>query len=190
MTFFSQNLIWMAQNAMLAFVPIILVIILRKKLNTLLYILLFFLWLIFLPNSVYLITDLQHLPNQLIKAKDGEQLLLLIQYAILASLGIMTYAYSLEPISNVFKRLRLPEVRREILYIFINYIIAFGVMVGKFQRTHSWYIFTNPAGTFNDLLKTLTSIELLGWVFVFGSIVNILFFLFREYFPPLREKKK
>jgi uncharacterized membrane protein len=180
----------MLQNALLAFIPIILVLVLRRKLNVVLHLVVFFFWLIFLPNSVYLITDVQHLPRQLLNARGGEQLFLLIQYAVLASFGVMTYVYALEPVSTIFRKLRLPEVKREILYIVINYVVSFGVIVGKFQRAHSWYIFTDPLRVIKDILDTVTNLELLGWVFVFGSIVNVVFFLFKEYFPPLRSKRK
>lgn len=189
MPIFAQNFSWMMFNALLAFVPIILVLVLRSRLNVFIHIVIFFFWLIFLPNSVYLITDLQHLPNQLLRADSGEQLLLLIQYALLAAFGVMTYVYALEPVSKIFRKLHLPQVRREVLYVAINYVVAFGVMLGKFQRTHSWYIFTDPARVIRDLYEAL-SLEQLGWVFVFGSIVNVLFFLFKDYFPPLRAKKR
>jgi uncharacterized membrane protein len=189
MPLFAHNFGWMMLNALLAFVPIILVIIMRRKLNIILYLALFFLWLIFLPNAVYLITDVQHLPKQLL-ASNGmlEQLFLLMQYALLAAFGVMTYVYALEPASKVLKRLKFPEVKQEITFIAINYVVAFGVMVGKFQRTHSWYIFTEPQRVVGDVLNTAFNIELLGWVFVFGSIVNVVFFLFKDYFPPLGGK--
>lgn len=190
MNIVTQNFVWMMQNVLLAFIPIILVIVLRRKLNIIVYILVFFLWLLFLPNTVYLITDLQHLPPQLMKARNGEELFLIIQYTVLAAFGVMTYVYSLEPVGTIFRKLRLPAVKKEVLYIAINYVVSFGVMIGRFQRTHSWYIFTDAQGTVKDIIKTGTNLELLGWVFVFGSIVNVIFFLFKDYFPPLKDKKR
>ena len=64
--------------------------------------------------------------------------------------------------------------------------------MGKVQRTHSWYIFTEPMKVVQDIMLTLGNIELLTWVLVFGSMINIVFFLFKDYFPPLRnaDKKK
>lgn len=190
MPIFADNFSWMVFNSLLAFVPIALVILLRRRLNIFLHLVIFFFWLIFLPNSIYLVTDLQHLPYQLLKSPMSEQLVLLLQYATLAALGVMTYVYSLEPISTVFKKLKLPEMRKEVLYIMINYVVSFGVIMGKVQRTHSWYIFTDPLRVFRDAWDTATDGYLLTWVFFFGSIVNIVFFLFKDYFPPLRNKKK
>jgi uncharacterized membrane protein len=182
----------MVFNTILAFIPILLVLLLRRRLNIVIHLIVFFFWLLFLPNTIYLVTDLQHLPFQLFRVGMGEQLILLIQFSTLAALGVMTYVYSLEPIALIFRRLKLPDIKREILYIGLNYIISFGVIMGKVQRTHSWYIFTEPGKVVRDLFLTLTNAELLTWVLVFGSIVNVLFFLFKDYFPPLRntDKKK
>ncbi len=192
MTFFAYNFSWMVFNTILAFLPIILVVVLRRRLNIVVHLIVFFFWLLFLPNTIYLITDLQHLPYQLLRVGMGEQLILLVQFSILAALGVMTYVYSLEPIALIFKRLRFPEIKKEILYIGLNYVIAFGVILGKVQRTHSWYIFTEPMKVVQDIMLTLGNIELLTWVLVFGSMINIVFFLFKDYFPPLRnaDKKK
>ncbi len=192
MTFFAYNFSWMLFNVVLAFIPILLVVVLRRRLNIFVHLIVFFFWLLFLPNTIYLITDLQHLPYQLFRVGMGEQLILLVQFSVLTAFGVMTYVYSLEPIALIFKRLRFPEIKKEILYIVLNYIISFGVILGKVQRTHSWYIFTEPSKVVRDIYLTLTNLELLTWVLVFGSIVNVLFFLFKDYFPPLRntDKKK
>ncbi len=191
MIFFAHNMSWMVFNAVLAVVPIILVVVLRRRLHLIPHLVIFFFWLLFLPNTIYLVTDIQHLPVQLLKSDSLiEQLLLLLQFSTLAALGVMTYVYSLEPFAVIFKRLKFPEMKKEVLFILLNYIVSFGVILGKVQRTHSWYIFTDPMRVYHDILRTVTNMELLTWVFVFGSIVNIIFFLFKDYFPPLRNSDK
>ncbi len=181
----------MVFNAVLAFVPIILVVVLRRRLHLIPHLAIFFFWLLFLPNTLYLETDIQHLPVQLLKSDSLiEQLLLLLQFSTLAALGVMTYVYSLEPFAVIFKRLKFPEMKKEVLFILLNYIVSFGVILGKVQRTHSWYIFTDPMRVYHDILRTVTNMELLTWVFVFGSIVNIIFFLFKDYFSPIRNSDK
>lgn len=191
MIFFAHNMSWMVFNAVLAVVPIILVVVLRRRLHLIPHLVIFFFWLLFLPNTIYLVTDIQHLPVQLLKSDSLiEQLLLLLQFSTLAALGVMTYVYSLEPFAVIFKRLKFPDMKKEVLFILLNYIVSFGVILGKVQRTHSWYIFTDPMRVYHDILRTVTNMELLTWVFVFGSIVNIIFFLFKDYFPPLRNSDK
>lgn len=190
MDFITYNLFWMAFNALLALVPVLLVAFLRLKLPVLIHVIFFSIWLIFLPNTIYLITDFQHMPYQLMRSSMGEQAILIIQFVTLGVIGVVTYAYSLEPVGKIFKKLKLPEINREILYFVLNYIVAFGVVLGKVQRTHSWYVVTEPLRVVQDVLNTLRSSELLVLVLFIGTIINILFFLFRSYFPPLRASKK
>lgn len=193
MPFFVDNFSWMAFNTILAFVPVTLVVALRQKLSRLLHLAVFLLWLLFLPNTIYLITDLQHMGRQLLQSGIAEQILLIFQYVTLAVLGVVTYVYSLEPVSTILKKLRLKEFNQDVLYVLLNFLVAFGVMLGKVQRTHSWYVFTQPVRVVEDINATLTSPGLMMWVLAIGTLINILFFLFRDYFPPLRQahyKKK
>lgn len=190
MPFFVENFSWMAMNTILAFVPVVLVVVLRQKMSRSLHLVVFFFWLLFLPNTIYLITDLQHVGAQLLQSPMGEQIILIFQYVTLAVLGVVTYVYSLEPISKVLKKMRLREINKDYLYILLNYIVASGVVLGKVQRTHSWYIFTEPLRVMTDIVATITRPDLLVWIFLIGTITNVLFFLFRKYFPPLRNTQK
>lgn len=130
------------------------------------------------------------MPPQLLRSSMGEQVILIFQYVTLAVLGVMTYVYSLEPVSTILKKLHLTYKSQDYLYILLNYIVAFGVMMGKVQRTHSWYVFTDPIRVIRDGITTLTTGELVLWVIFIGTIINFLFFLFRDYFPPLRRAHK
>lgn len=191
MPFFIENFSWMALNSVLALVPVVLVVVLRHKVPRLANIILFFLWLLFLPNTIYLITDLQHLPAQLLKSKDMTgQAILIIQYVVLAALGVVTYIYALEPVRKYLKSSKKDAFVQNGIYVLLNYIIAFGVILGKVQRTHSWYVFTDPARVTEDIMATITQMHLIVWIIVMGTVTNVLFFLFRNYFPLPHFKKK
>lgn len=180
----------MAFNTVLAFVPVVLVVVLRQKLSRIVHFAIFLLWLLFLPNTIYLITDLQHMGAQLLRSGMGEQLLLIFQYVTLAVLGVVTYVYGLEPISTVLKIMKVRQVNKDVLYILLNFLVAFGVILGKVQRTHSWYVFTQPQRVVDDVLATFSDMGLMVWVFFIGVVINSFFFLFRKYFPPLRPQIK
>lgn len=180
----------MALNSVLALVPVVLVVALRHKVSRIAGLTLFFLWLLFLPNTIYLITDLQHLPAQLLKSKDMTgQVILIIQYVVLAALGVVTYIYALEPVRKYLKNSKKDVFVQNGIYILLNYIIAFGVILGKVQRTHSWYVFTDPVRVTGDIMATITQMHLIVWIIVMGTVINVLFFLFRNYFPLPHFKK-
>lgn len=190
MRFLTDNFFWMAFNSLLALVPVLLVVFLRLRLSRIVHLVFFFLWLIFLPNTIYLVTDLQHLPGQLFRSGMLEQALLILQFVTLAVVGVITYVYSLEPVTTIFRKMRVKEINKEFMYFFINYLVAFGVILGKTQRTHSWYIFTEPVRVVQDITVVVSNSGLMLWVLVFGTIINVLFFTFKGYFPVFRKKRR
>lgn len=191
MKFFYDNLDWMLFNLLLAFIPLVLVYLLRRKAPPPVHFALLFLWFIFLPNTIYLVTDLQYLPYQIFRAGYFEQALLFIEYGLLASFGVYSYLYSLEPIELVIKKLRIKKGSENFFYIILHFLVAFGVVMGKVQRTHSWYVFTDPQRVVNDAMRTLSAPDLIFWVFFCGLVINGFFFTFKKYFPAfvLRRRK-
>jgi len=49
----------------------------------------FLLWILFLPNTIYLLTDLQHLPDQFYRIDNEYKITLMFQYVLLLSFGII-----------------------------------------------------------------------------------------------------
>ena len=73
MPIFIDNFTWMLLNVTLAFVPLIFAGLLRRKMKFPLYVVLLLMWMFFLPNTIYLITDMQYFPGQFVKAGLVEQ---------------------------------------------------------------------------------------------------------------------
>lgn len=192
MLFLYDNLNWMLFNLALALVPIILVFLLRKKFPPFVRAALYLLWLLFLPNTVYLVTDIEYLPYQILRAGMFEQGLLFLQYAALAGFGVFSYLYSLEPIGEILKKYKIKGGSTNAIYITLNTLVGFGIVMGKVQRTHSWYVFTDPQRVVRDAVATASVSDLLFWVFFCAVVINGFFFVFRNYFPAvvLRKKKK
>lgn len=182
MPVFVYNLSWIALNVFLAFIPVVLVIFLRKKMKGYVRVLFVFLWFLFLPNTIYLITDLQYLTGQLIATSMPEQAIIFGQFILLTVLGIFTYFYSLEPVDKMVKKLRMNSLNRNTIYIALNFIISYAVILGKVQRTHSSYIFTDPMRVARDMINTFTSNSLLLYVLLFGLLINTIFFVGRKVF--------
>jgi uncharacterized membrane protein len=190
MLFLYDNLNWMLFNLVLAFVPIVFVWLLRKKLHPFVHILLLFLWLIFLPNTIYLVTDIEYLPYQIFRSGIVEQALLFIEYGIIASFGVFSYLFSLEPAQLILKKLKFKKTNEKVFYIVLHSLVALGVVMGKVQRTHSWYVFTQPQRVVNDAKATLIASDLFFWVFFCAIVINSFFFVFKKYFPALVSGKK
>ena len=179
------NLSWITLNVFLAFVPVVFTILLRRRMHPIVKWFLFFVWFLFLPNTIYLITDLQWMPGQLLVSQMPESAVLFAQYIALTFLGIFTYFFSLEPVGKLLTKKKVRGVNNSMLYIILNSILAFAVVLGKVQRTHSIYLFLDIKRVIDDVLATLTSPLLMFWVLVITIVINTIFFTCRKHFGKI-----
>lgn len=192
MHYVDYNFTWIIFNSILAFIPVVLVVVMRRKMQKVLLLLLGLLWFLFLPNTIYLVTDLQYFPYQAYRVGTPELIILIFQYLGLFAMGIITYLYALEPVNRIIGKYKLGRYS-SYFFIALHFIVAFAVVLGKVQRTHSWYVFTNPGRVYADVLATITNQHLMIGVLLFGLLVNFFYFVFRKYFVALKKssnKKK
>ncbi|MDZ4228410.1 MAG: DUF1361 domain-containing protein, partial [Candidatus Levybacteria bacterium] len=145
-----------------------------------------FLWLIFLPNTIYILTDVSHLFEDLPKVGNLFKLILILQYSLFSIFGVITFTIS----TYFFQRLleKKSADRRKnriktttIISIFIlNFIVGFGVVLGGIRRTNSWYIFTNPSRVLEDTLSVIYSQDLLMLSLGIGLLANLIYFTTAE----------
>jgi uncharacterized membrane protein len=144
-SFFFLFLVW---NLFLAVIPFALTIYLSSnpKLNKYSLLLWFGVWLLFLPNAPYIITDLLHL-------KKGSYHLLWLDILVVTSFalnGLLLFFLSLldmKVILNVY----INKKYLNFLYAFILFLSGFGVYLGRFLRYNSWEIIQNPIDLLNDI---------------------------------------
>ena len=184
------NLSWMIFNTFLALIPVVFVLILRRKMNIFLKIFVYFLWFLFLPNTIYMVTDLQYFPKEFMSTDLPEQSLLRLQFIILTFIGIMTFLFALEPFEKLVRKYKLTLVTKNAAYIILNFIVSFAVILGKVQRTHSVYIFTDFPRVVRDINVTISSQSLLLTTLLFGILVNIIYFSLRNFSHIPEVKKK
>lgn len=130
-------------------------------------------WLLMIPNTIYILTDIQHLPRQFAVFDSVLlQVLLLFQYALLFIVSIIAFVLALYPFEKTLTK--LPKQYKKIpvflMLIAMNFLIAYGVVLGRIQRTNSWEVFTNPGKVIQDGLQIIYSPLLLTWVFFFGLL--------------------
>ncbi len=182
-----SNIPWMSLNVFLALIPVALSYPLLKNPLRIRNVPIFLLWVLFLPNSIYLLSDLEHLMNQI----SGENFLgvaaLAFQYALLVSFGILTYFLALLPIEWLMRSKNAGLRLKIITYTAVSFIMAFGVVLGKIQRTHSWYVVTDPIRVATDVWNTLTSLELLMLTVVLGILISIVILPFMVVLHPFKK---
>ena len=102
-------------------------------------VLLFGLWLLFFPNSPYLITDLFHLQE-----RPGVPLYYdLVLLFMAAWNGLMMGLFSLRNIERVLLQ-RFSAKKVNVLIVCFIVLCGFGIYLGRYDRYNSWHILTQP----------------------------------------------
>ncbi|MEM7162571.1 MAG: DUF1361 domain-containing protein [Bacteroidota bacterium] len=143
-------LIW---NLILAGIPLVIALIANHKfkiLKTWMLLGLLGLWLLFFPNSPYIITDIFHL-----KPKQGiplwYDLFLIFSYAWN---GLILGFYSLWHMQEVVKRRWNKGIAW--CFSFVSLFMAgFGVYLGRYLRWNSWDILTHPEALAIDIVNRI-----------------------------------
>jgi uncharacterized membrane protein len=107
-------------------------------------------WLLFIPNSFYIVTDLFHL-DQFDNAPKWFDLLLLFSFAWNGLLlGLLSLRKAEVIIGMMFGRRLLS------LTIFVvMWLNAFGIYIGRFLRYNSWDVIADPFSLFGEMISIL-----------------------------------
>ncbi len=144
----------------------------------------FFSWLIFFPNALYLVTDLIHLNQGSVVVPVWFDAALLFSAAFV---GLLMAFVSLARAENYLLYHYSRKIVRNILIPLLIFVSSFGVYLGRFERWNSWDIITNPFALSADILhfvcKPVTNYK----VWIITSIFSLLygFFYFSLRILPL-----
>ncbi len=141
-------LLW---NLLLAGVPLGLAVWLRARLKTTSWLnwvnlLITTLWLLFLPNSFYLVTDLIHL-HQTYEVN--------ILYDAVMFTSFIANGFILGYMALYYVHIELASrVRRRDAHLVISGVLlvcSFAIFLGRYLRWNSWDVFLHPAGVLFDV---------------------------------------
>jgi len=157
----SIRFLFMAWNLFLAVIPYGLVYVLRSNKIHLKYIPrstrwiciagILTLWLLFLPNAPYMLTDFIHF--------NTDSAIWWYDFILLSSFAAAGMYYCYLSLSHVEDFLRGLRLSRSIKAPWLSYVLLFqcalGVYLGRILRYNSWDLITAPAGLFHDLTQLL-----------------------------------
>lgn len=168
-------LIW---NLILAWIPFGLALIVIKF-PVKHYVTLIFgtLWLLFLPNAPYILTDFLHLrPRGIVPL--WYDMLLIFSFALTGlCLGFVSLALMQMQVAKQWGH------GRSWLFVFTVFLLCgFGIYIGRFLRWNSWDIFSSPLSLWQDLYFTLTTPRLLAKMLLitsgFGALLTSIYLVF------------
>ncbi|MGQ9872542.1 DUF1361 domain-containing protein [Leptodesmis sp.] len=181
---FSWHSGWIIWNLFLAFIPLALSFWLyrrRTKVRSLLWWVAFAVFLAFLPNAPYLLTDIIHLIRA---TRMGYSVWLIVLtfiplhlFAILA--GFQAYVISVMNQSSYLKRIGTDKfvVWSELI---THALCAIGVYMGRFLRFNSWDLATDPGNVLLVTLDDITAKKPLLVIFISFIGLTVLYWLTKQ----------
>jgi len=166
-SFFLLFLIW---NLILAVIPYIISNFIKidfsiKKYN---FQNLFFIvsWLLFLPNTFYLITDFVHLNH-------NNLMQFCFDFMLLSSFTIAGFHFGILSISTIHQQIEFSYSKKisNLFIVTISYLCAFGIYLGRILRFNSWDIITNPINLINSITDCLFILDTWNFTLQLGTLI-------------------
>jgi len=177
-SYFFLFLVW---NIFLAALPYALTFYLSSKQRLGKYQLMawFGLWLLFLPNAPYIVTDLIHLQH--FKASFIVlDTVLIVAYALC---GLLFYFLSLRDMELLLKVHFSDKICSFTIFL-IPFLMGFGVYLGRFLRWNSWDVVQRPLILLQDMWEIVIypMEHQLAWVmtFSFGIVLILGYYGFKR----------
>ncbi|WP_299767391.1 DUF1361 domain-containing protein [uncultured Dokdonia sp.] len=150
----SFHYLFLVWNLFLAFIPYGITFMVRsqKKWTYKSWMLLpiFSFWLVFLPNTPYLITDLQHLQHASQKMVWYDTLLLFS----FAAYGLFIMTLTIQDMQIILSK-KIANKWSLLVLISIFVLCGFGIYLGRFLRWNSWDIIQNPLALIEDIIMRI-----------------------------------
>ncbi|MBI4089700.1 MAG: DUF1361 domain-containing protein [Candidatus Levybacteria bacterium] len=174
---YNFNFIWF--NSFLALVAVLFGWLMNKADSVFAKTWTGFIWLIFLPNTLYILTDVSHLFEDWPRVNNLFRMILILQYTLFSIFGIITFMLAVYFFQKTLERKNKKRIKTLtfVAIVALNFLVGFGVVLGGVERTNSWHIFTNPIRVINDVFYVIFSIELVILSLGVGILANIIYFL-------------
>ena len=179
-----NNISWMGWNVFLALIPPIFGWLLLKTRQKVFKVTFALIWFFFLPNTLYLITDLPHIIWQWQRMHHAGQLVLALQYITLVLICLVTFLLAMYPVEKALLRSSWLK-KKSLVPLFIlltNFFIGVGIVLGRVQRINSWDIVVDIPKVIAASLSIFNSLELILFVLFFGVFANVYYFVCRKSF--------
>ncbi len=189
-TFGHTSLIW---NLFLAWIPFVLAYLAymlswSRKLLIIVMPILAFLWLIFLPNAPYLLTDLQDLTKPVAGAPLWYDVIILIWFSWT---GMLMGVVSLYLMQEIVKR-EFGRVAGWVFVFLVAGLSSLGIYMGRFLRWNSWDILQEPSVILRDSLHLLLEPHrsTIGFTFLFTAFFLFVYLTLYAFGHVLQEQKE
>lgn len=184
---------YMVWNLLLATMPLLFVWLLLERLKTnrwssdWICIVLSLLWLGFLPNSFYIVTDLIHLAEVTNQTLLYDSVMMFVFSITGFTLG---YAAVIPMHQQLRRRLKPLQANSVIGVVFL--LCSFAIFLGRYMRWNTWDILANPAGLIFDVSDSFVNPRAGGQVWsttlLFFCVITALYMAILQFLPTSGKK--
>jgi uncharacterized membrane protein len=165
--------IFLVWNLFLAFIPWWISNYLKQKeILKLQQAPLLILWLLFLPNAPYILTDLFHL-----RPRDPfplwYDLVVLLSFALI---GMLVFLKSLKDMFGILQKYVKPAYLT-IITPFVFWLISFGLYLGRYLRFNSWNVVNHPFQLIRQSFDILFEKDTIAFTFIFSIFLAFLYYI-------------
>lgn len=177
--FGKYSLIFILWNILLSFIPLLVSTILvilknNNKLKDWTLLVLGIVWLLFLPNAPYIVTDLMHIGVVRAVPALYDSVLLFSS----ALVGVLFGLYSVSDMEKILASRFSFFVSKTIIFL-VMILTGFGIYLGRFLRFNSWDVFVNPSYLINAIRDIFSNkadlIEALTYTSLFGVFIIVVY---------------
>jgi len=186
--FFLLFLVW---NLFLAAVPLLLSFWLQKNAQLKKWQLLFWsvVWILFLPNAPYILTDFIHL-----QLSGG--IAIIIDFIVISSFaisGLLFYIQSVTQMEVLFYG-HFSKKFTAFIILLLPFLCGFGIYLGRFLRWNSWDLLHHPQGIMIDVVTPLLAPldNKLAWTvtLLFGFGLHISMIIYKSWNTKTTKSRK
>jgi uncharacterized membrane protein len=130
-------------------------------------------WLLFIPNSFYILTDFTHLHFKTTFQFSLDML-------IISSFSFVGFYVGLLSIHTMRQLViaKYGNTKGNIFILTISFLSAFGIFLGRVLRFNSWDIISKPIQLASTSINALFSLETIIYTLQLGTIILISYILF------------
>ena len=135
-------------------------------------------WILFIPNTYYLITDFVHLYHQ-------NNIQFIYDLILLSCFTMTGFYFGMLSIHKIYCQFEFFHSKKTAFAftLFISYLFAFGIYLGRILRFNSWDIICKPISLFNTILESVFHLETILFTVALGTfitIINSIYFKFKS----------
>jgi len=185
----ENSIVFYTWNLVLLLIPFLLYKLLigiyrknnfKKTIDKILAILIGFFWILFIPNTPYLITEFRHIIDLCIPTTTSNVCVdtawLIPILFLYSSLGWVAFVWQMNQMKNFIKIIKNKKVSNYFVFVSIP-IISFGLILGLVGRFSSWEVFTATQEFEYFIISFFKTPMLIFTLIIYTIVLYILYFL-------------